>query len=209
MPEAEPFSEALTTGLLHVPPTSRGEGLVLAHGAGTNCRAPLLAAVAEAFAAEGFHVLRCDLPFRQRKRFGPPHPAQAGDDRKGLLAAASIMRRLVSGRLILGGHSYGGRQASILASEDRSVADELLLLSYPLHPPSKPDQLRTSHFGELFAPSIFVHGTRDPFGSVAEMLAALPLIAGATQFSVVEGAGHDLKGGKFDLSGSIVRKFKV
>ena len=68
----------------------------------------------------------------------------------------------------------------------------LLLLSYPLHPPRKPAELRTSHFPKLTTMAFFVHGTRDPFGSPVEMKSAIKLIPGAHALLEVEGAGHDL-----------------
>ncbi|HTR66165.1 MAG TPA: alpha/beta family hydrolase, partial [Terriglobales bacterium] len=92
----------------------------------------------------------------------------------------------------LGGHSYGGRQATMLCAEAPELADGLLLLSYPLHPPRKPEQLRTQHFPALRTPALFVHGTRDPFGSIEEMQSALKLVPGRTVLVRVEGAGHDL-----------------
>src|SRR5258708_7315718 len=95
-------------------------------------------------------------------------------------------------QVFLGGHSYGGRQASMLVSEEPQLADGLLLLSYPLHPPRKPNQLRTSHFPKLTTPTFFVHGTRDPFGTTAEMNSALELIPGSHAMFEVDGAGHDL-----------------
>jgi fermentation-respiration switch protein FrsA (DUF1100 family) len=102
------------------------------------------------------------------------------------------MRALAGGRLYLGGHSYGGRQASLLAAEDPGIADALLLLSYPLHPPRRPDQLRTAHFPKLETPALFVHGTRDPFGSEQDMRSALPQIPARTAMMLVEGVGHEL-----------------
>ena len=133
-----------------VPITPNGNGLVLTHGAGSNCQAPLLVALAETFAAAGYLVLRCDLPFRQDRSFGPPGPGDAKRDRAGLKNAVAALRNLVAGRIFLGGHSYGGRQASMLCAEQSENAPEiaaaLLLLSYPLHPPRKPEQLRTQHF---------------------------------------------------------------
>jgi predicted alpha/beta-hydrolase family hydrolase len=106
---------------------------------------------------------------------------------------------MVPGPVYLGGHSYGGRQATMLAAEDPTVADGLLLFSYPLHPPEKPAQLRTAHFPQLRTPAVFVHGTKDPFGTPAEIKSAITAIPAATRLMVVESAGHDLKKGKFDL----------
>ena len=185
----------MVQGYLHGPPNPNGNGLVITHGAGSNSDTALLRAVAEAFAQAGVTVLRCDLPFRQQRPKGPPFPAQAGRDREGLRRAAEAMRELVPGRVFLGGHSYGGRQASMLAAEETGLADALLLLSYPLHPPRKPQDLRTGHFGSLNTPALFVHGTRDSFGSIDEMRAVLELIPARTDLAVVDGAGHSLHPG--------------
>ena len=105
--------------------------------------------VAARFAESGFTVLRCDLPFRQSRAYGPPRPGDAARDRHGLMHAASELRQIVSGQLFLGGHSYGGRQATMLCAEHSNLVNGLLLLSYPLHPPRKPDQLRIQHFPEF------------------------------------------------------------
>jgi uncharacterized protein len=185
-------NEVPVRGFLHRPVDSTGDCLVLAHGAGSNCDAPLLVALAEAFCSVGFTVLRCDLPFRQVRPQGPPPRGSADRDQQGLRAAAGAMRRLSSGRLFLGGHSYGGRQSSMLASEEPGVADGLLLLSYPLHPPQRPAELRTAHFPSLRIPTLFVHGTHDGFGSVDELAAALRLIPARTELQPVAGAGHEL-----------------
>ena len=72
-----------------------------------------------------------------------------------------------------------------------SIAEALLLLSYPLHPPNKPGQLRTAHFSSLRTPALFVQGTKDPFGSIEEMRAALSVIPAKTVLMEVVGAGHD------------------
>jgi hypothetical protein len=187
-------------GYLHQPDGAAAGGLVLTHGAGGNCDAPVLVAVAEAFAASGLSVLRCDLPFRQKRPKGPPSPAGAAADRAGLSAAAAALRARAPGRLFLGGHSYGGRQASLLAAEDPSVADALLLLSYPLHPPNKPAQLRTAHFTQLRVPAVFVHGGTDPFATSAELGAAVSAIPAPTRIFEIAGAGHDLKRGRLDFA---------
>lgn len=178
-------------------------GLVLTHGAGSDCEAPLLIEAAKAFAAAGIAVLRCDLPFRQRRPSGPPSPAGAAEDREGLRRAVAVMRATVRGPVFLGGHSYGGRQASMLAAEEPGLAAALLLLSYPLHPPKKPQQLRTEHLPRLRTRCLFVHGTRDAFATIAELEAALALIPAGTRLICIEGAGHDLRRGRFGWAPAI------
>ena len=186
-------------GFLHRPDDAAGAGLVLTHGAGGNCNAPLLVDAAAAFGAAGLHVLRVDLPFRQRWPKGLPSPANAAADRAGLRRAVAALRAIVPGRIILGGQSYGGRQATLLAADVPELVQALLLFSYPLHPPGKPERLRTEHFPRLRAPALFVHGTADPFGSIAELRAAVDLIPAPTQIMPIERAGHDLRRGRFDL----------
>lgn len=196
MPPGEPFSDLTpgapaVRGVLHRAATA-GDGIVLAHGAGSSADAPLLVALSTALAAAGITALRCDLPFRQARRTGPPGRGDAAVDRAGLRRAVEALRALVPGRILLGGHSYGGRQASMLAAEDASVAGALILLSYPLHPPRRPEQPRTAHFPSLSTPALFVHGAGDPFGSIEEVDAARALIPARTALLAVDGAGHDL-----------------
>jgi uncharacterized protein len=183
-------------GFLHRPQKGSGDGWVVTHGAGGNCDSGLLVSLAATFAEAGVCALRCDLPFRQARRRGPPWPAGAAKDREGLRVAVTALRRLVPGRVFLGGQSYGGRQATMLAAEDRSVADGLVLLSYPLHPPQAPGKKRTEHFPKLRVPVLFIHGTNDPFGTPAEMEEAVKLIPAPTKLVLVEGAAHGLVPGK-------------
>jgi uncharacterized protein len=235
-------------GFLHSPQSPNDHTLILTHGAGGNCNAPLLVALADIFSERGYTVLRCDLPYRQAKPFGPPFPGQAEHDRAGLRNAVEALRNHLtfsqvsaqrrganlghranpstgsgrvlghravsnesSGKIFLGGHSYGGRQSTILCADEPDLVCGLLLLSYPLHPPRKPDQLRTAHLPNLRTPSLFVHGTRDPFGSFEEMEKALALIPAKHELLEVEGAGHDLgfKGKQQapDLPGKVFDRF--
>jgi uncharacterized protein len=192
---AENAVDPKVRGYLHLPAAPNNDGLVLTHGAGSNAQAPLLIALAETFSTAGFTVLRCDLPYRQTRSFGPPGPGDAARDRAGLKNALAAMNKF-SARLFLGGHSYGGRQSSIVCAELSKEASEivaaLLLLSYPLHPPRKPEQQRTQHLPDLHTPTLFVSGTRDPFGSIDELKQALKMIPAKTKLLAIEGAGHDL-----------------
>jgi uncharacterized protein len=198
-------------GFLHLSNANNGNGLVLTHGAGSNAKAPLLIALAETFSSAGFTVLRCNLPYRQNRSWGPPGPGDAARDRAGLknaiaalskVVAPPLSRTLLAGQggesnfpersIYLAGHSYGGRQSSMLCAEEPDLVAGLLLLSYPLHPPRKPEQLRTGHLPNLRTPTIFVQGTRDPFGSIAEMEQTLKMIPAKTKLLPIESAGHDL-----------------
>jgi uncharacterized protein len=195
-------------GFLHSPANPTGDALILTHGTGSNSNAPLLVALSETFVVHGYVVLRCDLSFRQERRTGPPFPGNAERDRAGLRNAVAVLRKNVAGRIFLGGHSYGGRQATMLCAAEPDLVSGLLLLSYPLHPPRKPEQLRVQHLPNLRTPSLFVHGTRDPFGTVEEITKALQLIPAKTELMKVEGAGHDLgfkgKTEQKELPGKIV-----
>jgi uncharacterized protein len=192
----EPFEDVAVDppvrGFLHIPEPATGDGLVLTHGAGGNAQAPLLRALADLFAQAGFHVLRCNLPYRQRRSFGPPRPADAAGDRAGLANALCTLKKLSPRHIFLGGHSYGGRQSTMLVAENPGVVEGLLLMSYPLHPPGQPERLRVQHFPSLQTRALFVHGTRDPFGAPEELSANLKLIPAETRLLTVEGAGHDL-----------------
>jgi predicted alpha/beta-hydrolase family hydrolase len=192
-------ADAPVRGFLHAPSQPSRGTIVMTHGAGANSRSKLLIAMCGAFAASGFTALRIDLPFRLKRPFGPPSPGGAAGDREGLRRAVTLMKERQTGPIFLGGHSYGGRQSTILISEDSHLVDGLLLLSYPLHPPQKPEQLRTSHFPNLNKPAFFVHGTRDPFGTIPELQAALKLIPAPHALLEVEAAGHDLLGQKNNL----------
>jgi uncharacterized protein len=210
-------------GFLHTPAVPSRDGLVLTHGAGSNANAPLLIALADTFSAEGFTVLRCDLPYRQVRSWGPPGPGDAAKDRAGLKNAIASLKKIIENgtpganvtgsekKVFLGGHSYGGRQSSMLCAEQSGLAAGLLLLSYPLHPPRKPEQQRTQHLPDLHTPALFIHGTRDPFGSIAELEQALKMIPAQKKLLPIEGAGHDLgfkaKARSEQLPGQILSEF--
>ncbi len=191
---AEPFHQGGVRGFLHRPESGSFENtVVLAHGAGSNANAPILIKACEAFSAAGFACLRIDLPFRQARPSGPPHPSFAAKDQAGIAEAIGAMRELGAKRIVAGGHSYGGRQASMLVAAQPELADLLLLFSYPLHPPDKPEALRVSHFLTIRVPAVFVHGDKDPFGRIWEMEAALKTLPVSPKLLEMAGGGHDLR----------------
>lgn len=202
------FEQGNVFGFLHQPDADSRGGVALTHGAGANCNTRLLTAIAEDFCAHGWTVLRYNLPFRQKRPFGPPSRNSAPLDQAGIGNAITQLRGFTTGPIIAAGHSYGGRQTTILAAKQPLLCDALVALSYPLHPPNKPDQLRTAHFPDLKIPVLFVHGSADEFGSVAEMKAAMESISSRTKLIVIERAGHDLKGGKIDIDALVVRQLE-
>ena len=212
--EAKPFvdqtpGEVPVRGFLHRAGKAGDGFLVLTHGAGGNCDAPLLVALAEKFAASGLTVLRCDLPYRQRRPRGAPSPSDAKTDQAGLQRAVTLMKEQLTGPAFLGGSSYGGRQASMLVASEPALVEGLLLLSYPLHPPGRPEKLRTAHFPSLRTPVLFVSGTKDAFGSIEELEAALKLVPARKKLVAITGAPHGLsqKGKQNEALETVVREF--
>jgi len=201
--------EAPVRGFLHGAERPGDGFLVLTHGAGGNCNAPLLVALAESFAASGLTVLRCDLPYRQRRPTGPPSPSDAKTDQAGLRRALALMKDQFAGRAFLGGSSYGGRQASMLVPCEPSLVEGLLLLSYPLHPPGRPAQLRTAHFPSLRTATLFVSGTKDTFASIEELEDAIKSIPSRSKLVSVAGASHGLlqKAHRDEIPLIVVREF--
>ena len=176
--------------------------VVLTHGAGGSRESPLLQQVCDEWARRGWLAVRYNLPFRRRRPKGPPSGSGTGD-RAGIVEAITLCRGLVDGPLIAGGHSYGGRQTSmVVAALDEAASSKvavLTLFSYPVHPPGKPERPRTEHLPDITVPTVFTHGTSDPFGTPAEVRAAAALIAARTAVVEIAGARHDLASKRLDV----------
>ena len=178
-------------GVAHEPDGTPHGVVVLTHGAGGSRESPLLIRICDEWAGRGWLAVRYDLPYRRRRPKGPPS-GSASTAQAGIVEAIGVARALAGGPLIAGGHSYGGRLTSMVVAEQPDLVTELTLFSYPLHPPGKPDRLRTEHFGAITVPTVFTHGTSDPFGSIVELRAAAALLGGPAEIVEVTGARHDL-----------------
>jgi uncharacterized protein len=110
-----------------------------------------------------------------------------------------VCRGLAEGPLIVGGHSYGGRQTSMVVAAAEVMVDMLTLFSYPVHPPGKPERARTEHLPDITVPTVFTHGTSDPFGTPAELRDAAALISAPTEVVEITGARHDLGSKTLDV----------
>jgi predicted alpha/beta-hydrolase family hydrolase len=171
--------------------TPRVGALLLAPGAGASSQSPSLVAIEAAVAP--LPVERMDFPYRLAGRKAPDRPpVLLGAVRA---AAAGLVERagVAPDRLALGGRSMGGRMCS-MAVADGLPAAALVLVAYPLHPPGRPDNLRTAHLPALTVPCLFVQGTRDPFGAPDELTAATATIPGPVTHEWIDGGRHDLKG---------------
>lgn len=162
-------------------------GLLLWPGAGADRDHPMLVAVEQGLAP--FPVARLDFPNRRAGKKGPERAPVAQACIRDEVAAFTSAAGVEVGRLVLGGRSFGGRMCSMVAADGLDVAG-LVLLSYPLHPPGRPDRRRVEHLASLRAPCLFVHGARDPFGTPDELQAATAVIPAPVSHVWVPGA-HD------------------
>jgi hypothetical protein len=176
--------------LLFDGPEDAGTTVVLTHGAGAPMNAPFMNTIASGLAEAGVRVVRFEFPYMRarretKRRTGAP-------DREPILRNAwkEIVERLGGGeRLVIGGKSLGGRIASMVA--DEVGARGLICLGYPFHPPGRPDRLRTKHLETLTTPALIVQGTRDPFGTPADV--AEYQLSRSIRIKWVEDGDHSFK----------------
>lgn len=215
-------------GVAHEPVGTPAGVVVLTHGAGGNRESVMLQRLCDEWARRGFLAVRYDLPFRRQRPKGPPSRSGTGD-RVGIVEAVAVCRGLADGPLIAGGHSYGGRMTSMVVAAEEANVDVLTLFSYPLHPPGnrrrppppaagapasslrsasspagRPAFARAQHLPDIAVPTVFTHGTSDPFGSPDEVRAAAALIAAPTRIVEITGARHDLGSATLDVPGLAV-----
>jgi uncharacterized protein len=190
-------------GIGHEPDGKPVGVVVLTHGAGGSRESALLKKICDEWARRGWLAVRYNLPYRRRRPKGPPS-GSAAKDQAGIVEAIELVRTMADGPVVAGGHSYGGRMTSMVVAEGAAKIDALTLFSYPLHPPGKPERLRTEHLPSIDVPTVFTHGTSDPFGSIEELRAAAALIPAATDLIEVTGARHDLGSKTLDVPGLAV-----
>ncbi len=173
---------------------SRGAaGLVLSPGASAGRDQPALVAMDAAVSEKGVHVVRVDFPYRLAGRRAPDRPPVLIETMVEAAQALAARLHVAPRRIALGGRSMGGRMGSMAVAQGLPAAG-LVLVSYPLHPPGKPERIRTEHFGAITVPCLFVSGTRDAFGSPDELEAATAAIPGPVTHVWCEGGDHGLRG---------------
>jgi uncharacterized protein len=189
-------------GIAHEPKEKPVGVVVLTHGAGGSRDSPLLTRTCQEWAGRGWIAVRYNLPYRRRRPKGPPS-GSASTDRAGIAEAVAVARKLAPGPLIAGGHSYGGRMTSMVVADPGPLGlpiDALTLFSYPLHPPGKPERPRIEHLPRIGVPTVFTHGTSDPFGTIEELRTAAALIPAPAEVVEITGARHDLGSKTYDVA---------
>jgi uncharacterized protein len=182
-------------------PRQRAGAVVLFHGAGSDRDHSSLVLLEERLAP--LAVERVNFPYRNKPGRRPP-------DREPVLVAAvaeaiaecASRHRVATSRIVVGGRSMGGRMCSLAVARGVPAAG-LVLISYPLHPPGKPEKLRTDHLPSIGVPTLVIQGTRDPFGTPDEVERHLRAIASPVTFEWVDGGRHDLKGADEQIVASV------
>ncbi len=177
--------------------------LILTPGAGTSADHPGLVAIDNDLDGD-LPVRRFDFAYRRAGKRAPPKAP--GLVAEIVVAAQEFANELgvATEQIVLGGRSMGGRICSLAVAGGLPSAG-LVLMAYPLHPPGKPDRMRTDHFPDLRIPCLFVSGTRDEFGTPAEFNAAVSTIPGPVQQVWCDGARHDLKGREAEICAAVRR----
>lgn len=170
----------------------KAKGLVLFPGAGSDREHSSLRAIESRVAP--LPVARIDFPYRRAGRRAPDRAPVLLDCVVNEVKAFATEVGCRTSSFVIGGRSMGGRMCS-MAAADGLVVKGLVLVSYPLHPPAKPENLRIEHLPRIAVPTLFVHGTNDPFASPTELRRHVRKVKGDVTLHFVERGRHDLKGG--------------
>ncbi|MQA29121.1 MAG: hypothetical protein GEU82_04675 [Luteitalea sp.] len=191
-----PAASSVTARVYEAVAASRDATLILAHGAGAGQDSPFMVAFAGALAALGIDTVTFNFGYMEQRRRVP--------DRRPLLEACyrsvveQVRKDVPAARraLFIGGKSMGGRIATHVATDAELALDGVVLLGYPLHPPGRPEERRDAHLAAVVAPMLFVQGSRDAFGTPAELAPVVSSLGDRATLHVVHGGDHSLKVGK-------------
>lgn len=167
--------------------------LILGHGAGSGQTSGFMVMFANALAARGIDVVTFNFSYIERGRHVPDPGDKLEACYRAVIDAARAHKKLKGNKLAIGGKSMGGRIASQVAARGLDDLAGLVFLGYPLHPPGKPEQLRSKHLPNIKAPMLFVQGSRDSFGTPEELRPILKKLKTPCKLYEVEGGDHSLK----------------
>ncbi|HKF71719.1 MAG TPA: alpha/beta family hydrolase, partial [Stellaceae bacterium] len=178
------------TALVYPASQRAGISLLLAHGAGGNQMSPFMVDYAKGLAERRIDVVTFNFAYSEQRRRLPDRNDKLEACWRAVIAAAragALSPEIARGPIAIGGKSMGGRIASQVAAAGSEGIAGLVLLGYPLHPPGKPEQLRTKHLPALAVPMLIVQGERDAFGTPDELRPVLRALAAKTELFVIEG----------------------
>ncbi|PYS21460.1 MAG: hypothetical protein DMF72_17240 [Acidobacteria bacterium] len=167
--------------------------ILLGHGAGADQMSGFMRMVASGFAARGLDAMTFNFIYKEKRKSVPDPKAKLEACYRSVIEAAIANKKLKGNKLVIGGKSMGGRIASQVAAEHSEGIDGLVFLGYPLHPPGRPDKLRDEHLPKIKAPMLFVQGSRDAFGTEAEIRAITKKHRLRAELYVVESGDHSFK----------------
>jgi predicted alpha/beta-hydrolase family hydrolase len=168
--------------------------VVLGHGAGNDMRSEFLEFFATALSERGIAVVRFNFQYKEAPGKRPPDRMDVLVQTYREVVAASAKRTgAPPGPLFLGGKSLGGRVAAAACAAQIAKPTGLVFLGYPLHSPGRPEGRRTEQLVQAGRPMLFVHGTRDPFGTIDEIREERELLKLAGSLHVVEGGDHSFR----------------
>lgn len=177
---------------MYLSDSQSGTLIVLAHGAGAGQQHPFMVTTARGLAARGIGVVTFDFPYMHAKKKVPDRAPVLEDCFRRVVQAVREWAPELSRRLFIGGKSMGGRIATHLAAQGLDGLQGTLALGYPLHPPGRPEQLRTSHLPEITTPVLIIQGERDTFGTPGELEPVLETLRTSVRLHVVAGGDHSL-----------------
>jgi uncharacterized protein len=171
-----------------------GITLILAHGAGGNQSSDFMVRTAQAMAARGIATLTFDFPYTEAGRRIPDPAAKLEASYNAVVSAArkGLLTDGPTKTLVIGGKSMGGRIATQIAAAPRGDIDGIVALGYPLHPPGRPDKLRTAHLPQITVPMLIVQGERDAFGTPEELRPIVDKLKSPVELYVVKSGDHSL-----------------
>jgi uncharacterized protein len=168
-------------------------GLVLAHGAGGRQTSSFVVRAGQELAARGVVVATFDFPYITSGRSAPDKPAVLEAHWRAVVDEARARPEFRKRPLFIGGKSMGGRIASHVAAAGLDGIAGLVFFGYPLHPPGRPQQRRDAHLPSIREPMLFIQGTRDEFGTSAEIRELLPRLNGAVELVEIADGDHSFK----------------
>jgi predicted alpha/beta-hydrolase family hydrolase len=183
---------AATSAMSYAAADPAGTLLVLAHGAGAGQRHPFMVSMANALASRGIDVMTFNFPYMEQRRRVPDRAPVLESCFRSVVAAALDRDSFRSRTLFIGGKSMGGRMATHLAAQGMERLAGVIALGYPLHPPGKPEQVRSAHLPEIAVPVLIVQGERDAFGTPAELAPVIETMTAQVTVHVVPGGDHSL-----------------